>query len=392
MWDAAKGELLQSITENENSVRGVTLSRSMLASACWDGLARIWLIDSQTSVYSNMKLYRGHRTPCRTVSITPNEKILASGSFDDIRVWDIATAQCLYIITDHADAVDTIIATDYWLYSGSHNSKIKIHRLSNGVCMRTLKGHSSGVTCLALSDSSVLYSGSRDHTIRWYKLGTISQQLIYALRANDSSAAGILVDIKSLIQDGEDLGTLLDIALRTVLEADHDNCPLWHKLILNDQNDILVGTLVNIYKGLAYLMHPVLKRSAYDLTTGSVRSKMDETLFFCGRFKISTGTFVHKSKTAIVLPAVDMTKDDSVISKNVVIKLMKNEDQFNCELEQRNTLSDNFVVPILVHSKIEPLTKRWDDDIRVLEVGQYDFGIIMEAAEKNLMVVIAQGD
>ena len=46
----------------------------------------------------------------------------------------------------------------------------------------------------------------------------------------------------------------------------------------------------------------------------------------------------------------------------------------------------------LVHSKIEPLTKRWDDDIRVLEVGQYDFGIIMEAAEKNLMVVIAQGD
>jgi hypothetical protein len=139
-------------------------------------------------------------------------------------------------------------------------------------------------------------------------------------------------------------------------------------------------------------MHPVLKRSAYDLTTGSVRSKMDETLFFCGRFKISTGTFVHKSKTAIVLPAVDMTKDDSVISKNVVIKLMKNEDQFNCELEQRNTLSDNFVVPILFHSKIAPLTKRWDDDIRVLEVGQYDFGIIMEAAEKNLMVVIAQGD
>lgn len=327
------------------------------------------------------------------MSISPNEKLIATGSFDEILLWNLSSAECLFVINDHGDAIDSVILTNTLLYSGSHNSTIKIHLVNTGKCIRTMRGHKSGVTCLALcvqdvNKSRILVSGSRDHTIRLWKMGSFSQTLIYALRANDPSAVGFLSDDKNSFYPILSK-QCFNIAIKTVLELDHNNYPLWHKLILSDDNATLVEILVKFNPELAYFMHPVLKRTAYDLTTGAVRAKMDNVLFFCGRYKISSGAVVHKSATSVVISAVDMSSE--AVARAVVLKLIKDEDQFNREIDKRLGLDSEFVVPILSHSKSPALANRWCNDVAAIGFGEYPYGIILEAAERNLMVAIAQG-
>ena len=106
---------------------------------------------------------------------------------------------------------------------------------------------------------------------------------------------------------------------------------------------------------------------------------------FCARFKLLSSTPEHMSATCVVLHAIDVQDDD----REVMIKLMKNADQYRREVEQRDGLSSAFVVQILFTS--EGLGERCVDDIvRVLKYPGYGFAIVMEAAKRNLMTALVQ--
>ena len=76
------------------------------------------------------------------------------------------------------------------------------------------------------------------------------------------------------------------------------------------------------------------------------------------------------------------------VSKSVVIKLMMNEDQYEREVKQREGLDGRFVMGIVARS--DQLKDRWEKEVALFNFPKYRFGIVMPAAERNLMVTLLQ--
>ena len=80
-----------------------------------------------------------------------------------------------------------------------------------------------------------------------------------------------------------------------------------------------------------------LGKTAYEVQTQELRELIDNYRFFCGQFEMSAlDTPEHATATSVVIRAIDKRagEDDGTIAE-VVLKLMKHENQFNNEQQHK---------------------------------------------------------
>ncbi|BAY33549.1 protein kinase [Nostoc carneum NIES-2107] len=110
-----------------------------------------------------------------SVAISPNGRLLASNSDRTIQVWNLATGKQVSKLKGHSQRVNVVAISPNGkiLVSGSEDSTVKVWNLSTGKLIRTLEGHTDSVHALAISaDSKILASGSDDNTIKLWNLET----------------------------------------------------------------------------------------------------------------------------------------------------------------------------------------------------------------------------
>ena len=124
--------------------------------------------------WSCLYTLEGHRNAVTSITFSPTEEIVASGSQDQtIEIWDLKKGKRWYTLTGHRNWVTSIaISPDgQILASGSRDHTIEIWDLKKGKRWYTLSGHHDGVEVVAFSpQGDVLASGSRDHTIEIWDL------------------------------------------------------------------------------------------------------------------------------------------------------------------------------------------------------------------------------
>ncbi len=131
----------------------------------------------------------GHSDWVKSVVISPQSQIMASGSFDGtIKIWQlnidgIPLPEPIITLADHIKGVYALaISPDgKILVSGSFDGKIKIWQLANNNeessivanALRTLEGHIGSIRAIAISpDGQKIVSGSFDETIKIWQLDT----------------------------------------------------------------------------------------------------------------------------------------------------------------------------------------------------------------------------
>jgi WD40 repeat protein len=116
----------------------------------------------------------GHSSSVNAVAISPDGKILASGSRDKtIKLWNLVTGEQIRTFTGYSNSVYSVaISPDgKTLASGSDDKTIKLWNLATGEKIRTFTGHSEKVWSIAISpDGKTLASGSGDFTIKIWRL------------------------------------------------------------------------------------------------------------------------------------------------------------------------------------------------------------------------------
>ena len=190
------GRIIRTFTGHTGSIYALCLSPDgkTLVSGGRDTTLKIWNLNtignykpiSPTSRVIGDGLIdtiTGHSESINCVAFTPNQQILVSGSEDNsIKLWDLATGECLATLEEHEAAVKSLAITPdgQLLVSGSADNTIKLWQLpdnaSESICadpIYTLTGHTDWVKCLAITpDGQTLASGSQDKTIKLWQLDT----------------------------------------------------------------------------------------------------------------------------------------------------------------------------------------------------------------------------
>jgi WD40 repeat protein len=135
------------------------------------------------------KILKGHSYWVYAIAMSPDGKILASGSYDGtIKIWNQQSGKLLLTIkgdtsNGHGDAVKSLAISSVReassqgfrriLASGSWDNRVKLWDLENGKLIRTLTGHLDNVDSVAISlDMKSLASASWDKTVKLWNLKT----------------------------------------------------------------------------------------------------------------------------------------------------------------------------------------------------------------------------
>lgn len=146
---------------------------SRMVTGAGDNTARIWDCNTQTP----MSTLKGHFNWVLCVSWSPDGELIATGSMDNtIRLWEGNKGQP---VGDALRGHGKWITSLSWepihlvkpgqkprLASASKDGTIKIWDTARRVCLITLSGHTSSVSCIKWGGQGILYSGSHDKTIR----------------------------------------------------------------------------------------------------------------------------------------------------------------------------------------------------------------------------------
>lgn len=110
---------------------------------------------------------RGHDEHVITCLLHRNDMIVTASDDQTIRIWAVATAKCLHVLSGHTGGVWALQMSDddSFVVSGSTDRTVRIWNTSTGQQMHCLTGHTSTVRCMALN-ASTLVTGSRDCTLR----------------------------------------------------------------------------------------------------------------------------------------------------------------------------------------------------------------------------------
>ncbi|KAL6950139.1 ribosome assembly [Hanseniaspora vineae] len=147
---------------------------SRMCTGSGDNTARIWDCDTQTPLAT----LSGHTNWVLCCSYSPDGKMIATGSMDNtIRLWDSAKGESLGSkpLRGHNKWITGLSWEPYHLVrdgesprlaSSSKDGTIKIWDTTRRVCLYTLSGHASSVSCVKWGGSNIIYSGSHDKTVR----------------------------------------------------------------------------------------------------------------------------------------------------------------------------------------------------------------------------------
>jgi len=145
----------------------------------------LWQVaDSQQLIY-----YKGHTAWVVSVAFSPDGQILASGSNDQtIRLWNVRTGQCLKTLRGHTSWVQSVAFSPdgQILASGSNDQTIKLWDIHTGECLKTLKGHTGRVLSVAFSslNGQTLVSSGEDQTVRLWNISDGKCLRLLAIQIN----------------------------------------------------------------------------------------------------------------------------------------------------------------------------------------------------------------
>ena len=177
------------------------LKNGLLASSSCDRSIKLWNLTLTTGLL--VKTFLRH-TDCVSYLVELKNGALASCSFDKrIILWNVDSGQMINSLVGHYDRIRSITELDNgYLASASEDNLIKIWDYNKGISIKDIYGHSASViSVIRLSPSNHFASSSMDSTI---KVWNISGFLIRTLKGHSAGVSCLVQLDDMLISGGED--------------------------------------------------------------------------------------------------------------------------------------------------------------------------------------------
>ena len=284
LWNAHTGENITDFTSHTGPIVALAFSAdgAMLASGSFKEI-RLW--DLTSGQMHRATVLRGHRDMVSTLAFSPDSKTLASASFyGTILLWDLEISQLRYSLSAHVDSIQAlafspdgqILASGgYW--NSEAGSTIRVWHIHTGDILATFENHTTPVSTLAFAldvysvNGITLASAGWDNTIRLWDPHTGQLQAIFGDNTAPVLALAFLPDT-----DGSDGKTLASASLDGTIQLK----PLIaaSALIPNQQRDTRVA---NVIQGMDLVYSQTKSRA--DVNNDGIVNILDLT-FIASRF------------------------------------------------------------------------------------------------------------
>uniref|UniRef100_A0A8C2IC15 Transducin (beta)-like 3 n=1 Tax=Cyprinus carpio TaxID=7962 RepID=A0A8C2IC15_CYPCA len=157
---------------HDKDVNSVTISPNdkLLASGSQDRTAKLWSLADM----SLLGVFRGHSRGIWCVQFSPVDQVLATASADgSIKIWSIQDFSCLRTFEGHDASVLKVIfvSRGTQLVSSGSDGLVKLWTIKTNECVKTFDAHQDKVWALhASSKDDLMVTGSADSTITLWKV------------------------------------------------------------------------------------------------------------------------------------------------------------------------------------------------------------------------------
>lgn len=135
---------------------------SLVVSGGCDKDVRVWDVKSGYCIY----VLQGHTSTIRCLKVLHHRPIAVSGSRDStVRVWDVQRGKLLRVLAGHEHSVRSLDVCGNRVVSGSYDTTCRLWDVDTGECLHVLRGHFHQVYTVAF-DGVRIASGGIDTTVR----------------------------------------------------------------------------------------------------------------------------------------------------------------------------------------------------------------------------------
>lgn len=163
-WRKGGVPIVKHITPDQGVVTSLHLTEKYIVVALDNAKIHVF-----NTVGDHQKTLKGH--VMGVWAMVPWDDILVSGGCDrDVRVWNMATGASVHTLRGHTSTVRCLKMSDEnTAISGSRDTTLRVWDIKTGVCRNVLIGHQASVRCLGIHGDLVV-SGSYDTTARIWSI------------------------------------------------------------------------------------------------------------------------------------------------------------------------------------------------------------------------------
>ncbi|KAL4078694.1 WD40-repeat-containing domain protein [Scleroderma yunnanense] len=133
----------------------------------------------------------------------PSPIVVSGGCDKRLRVWDVVTGRCIYVLDGHTSTIRCIrvLHNRPIAVTGSRDATLRVWNIQNGTLLRVLQGHQQSVRCLDVCGNRVV-SGSYDSTCRVWSVDT--GECLHVLRGHGLQIYSVAFDGTHIASGGID--------------------------------------------------------------------------------------------------------------------------------------------------------------------------------------------
>lgn len=163
-WKTGGRNIARHITQDQGVVTSLHLTPKYIVVALDN--AKIHVFNTEGN---QQKTLQGH--VMGVWAMVPWDDVLVSGGCDrDVRVWNMATGESIHTLRGHTSTVRCLKMSDsVTAISGSRDTTLRVWDINTGLCKNVLVGHQASVRCLEIK-GDIVVSGSYDTTARVWSI------------------------------------------------------------------------------------------------------------------------------------------------------------------------------------------------------------------------------
>ncbi|OQO00348.1 hypothetical protein B0A48_13695 [Cryoendolithus antarcticus] len=125
----------------------------------------------------------GHRSDIRTLALSSDDRMLASASSGQLKVWNLRTQTCLRTLDCGQALCSAFLPGDRIVLLGTKTGELELYDISTSTLIESIPAHDSAIWTLAVHpDGKSVVTGSADKSAKFWRFDIVSEEVPGTLR------------------------------------------------------------------------------------------------------------------------------------------------------------------------------------------------------------------